>query len=269
MKTTIKREMRLIKSTEDKRRRLLISIPLTGVIRAEWAMARWGQTIPCNWSQVETAQWLDQLSPLGFLVADARNVAVQAFMEGNFEWLFFIDHDVIMPHNTFVTLNSYMLSKDYPIVGGLYFTKSCPSEPLVYKVPGGSYATDWKLGDKVWVSGMGLGCNILHRSILEVVWKDSEEYQVGGSRVRRVFDTPARSYYDPERHSWSAEGGTEDLVFYARLKNNNYYQKAGWSKFQKKEHPLLCDTTLFCRHIDLNGMQYPAYGEEKFFQKVK
>ena len=264
---TIKREMELFKSTVDMKRRLLISVPLTGLIRAEWAMARWGQVTPCNWSQGEMVQWLDQFSPLGFMVADARNVAVQAMMEGNYEWILFIDHDVILPPDTFNKMNQYMLKGDVPIVGGLYFTKSVPSEPLVYQGRGTSYATGWRLGDKVWVDGMGLGCNILHRSILEAVWKDSEQYKVGEAVARRVFDTPARSLYDAEKNIWKTEGGTEDLVFYSRLIDNGYFAKAGWPKFQKKKFPLLCDTSIFCRHIDWNGMQFPANGEEKVFAR--
>jgi hypothetical protein len=265
--TPIERNMSIFKATADMRRRLLISVPLTGLIRAEWALARWGQTVPCNWSQGEVVQWLDQFSPMGFLVADARNVAVQNMMAGNYEWLFFIDHDVILPPNTFSRMNEYMLKGDVPIVGGLYFTKSVPSEPLVYRGRGTSYATDWKLGEKVWVDGMGLGCNILHRSIIEAVWKDSPEYQIGTTIVRKVFDTPAHAIYDAEKLMWKTEGGTEDLVFYSRLMDGGYFAKAGWKKYQKMKYPLLCDTSLFCRHIDWNGIQYPANGEEKAFVK--
>lgn len=245
--------------------RLMISVPLTGLIRAEWALARYGQLIPTNWSQVEIISWLDMYSPMGFLVADARNVAVKQFIEQDFEWLFFIDHDVIMPINTFVKWNEYMLKKDVPIWGGLYFTKSVPSEPLTYRGLGTSYYTDWKLGDKVWLDGMGLGCNVIHRSIMEAVYKDSPEYQIGALKLRKVFETPQKTIYDAEKNTWTTTGGTEDISFYHRLKNKGYYKKAGWSKFQEKQYPLLCDTSIFAKHIDWDGIQYPANGEEKQF----
>ena len=29
--------------------RIVIGIPMTGTIRSEWALARYGQVIPCNW----------------------------------------------------------------------------------------------------------------------------------------------------------------------------------------------------------------------------
>jgi hypothetical protein len=263
----VKRDMQIFKATVDMRRRLFISVPLTGIIRAEWALARWGQVVPCNWSQAEVVQWLDQFSPMGFLVADARNVAIQQMMLSNYEWILFIDHDVVMPPDTFTRLNEYMLKGDIPIVGGLYFTKSMPSEPLMYQGRGTSYATDWKMGDKVWVDGMGLGCTLIHRSIFDAVWKEAEPYQVGAAAVRRVFETPARSWYDAENATWKTEGGTEDLVFFSRMIDNGILKKAGWPKYQKMKYPLLCDTNIYCRHIDWNGIQYPANGEDKKFMK--
>jgi len=263
----IKSKNKILKAEVNMRKRLMVSVPLTGLLRAEWALARYGQTIPCNWSQVEMISWLDMFAPLGFLVADARNVAVKQFIEGGFEWLFFIDHDVVMPPNTFQTWNQYMLKGDVPIFGGLYFTKSVPSEPLVYRGLGNSYFADWKMGEKVWVDGMGLGCNMIHRSMMENIYKDSKEYQIGQLKLKKVFETPSNTYFDAEKNAWFATGGTEDLTFYARLKREGYYKKGGWSKFQEKKYPLLCDTSIFARHIDWNGVQYPANGEEQQFVK--
>jgi hypothetical protein len=101
---------------------------------------------------------------------------------------------------------------------------------------------------------------------MEAVWKDSERYKVGGAPVRRVFDTPARTLFDAEKNMWKTEGGTEDLVFFSRIIDNGYFKKAGWPKYQKMKYPLLCDTSIFCRHIDWNGMQFPMNGEEREFK---
>jgi hypothetical protein len=248
-------------------KRVMITVPLTGVVRAEWMLARYGQAIPTNWSQVEMIQWLDMFSPMGFSVADARNVGVKSFLESQFEWLMFIDHDVILPNNTFVSFNERMNKKDIPIWGGIYFTKSRPSEPLIYRGRGNSYFGDWKLGEEVWCDGMGLGCNVIHRSILEAVAKDSEEYPIGNTKGKMVFDTPNKNIFDPITNTWGTMGGTEDLVFYSRLINGKYLKKAGWSKLQDKKYPFLCDTKLYCKHIDWDGVQYPAYGEDKEFMK--
>jgi hypothetical protein len=259
----------IIKAEIDLKKRIMLSVPLTGLLRAEWVLARYGQALPCNWNQMEIIQWMDQFSPLGFLVADARNVAAKNFIDGGYEWLFFIDHDVVMPINTFNSFNKRMLKGDIPVFGGLYFTKSVPSEPLVYKEFGASYATDWKLGDEVWVKGMGLGCNMIHRSIMEIAYKESEWYKIGDTKLKKVFDTPDQNKYDAEHQTWQRAGGTEDLTFYNKLVEDRILVRAGWGKFQKKTHPFLCDTKIFCRHIDWNGITYPANGEEKQFEGKK
>ena len=257
------RNTKIVNAQAKSGKRLMVSVPLTGLIRAEWMLGRYGQGIPTNWSISEVIQWLDTYSPLGFAVADARNSAVDAFIKGEFEWLFFIDHDVVLPYDTFSKLNRWMNKGTVPVMGGLYFTKSMPAEPLLYREWGSSYFMDWKMGDEVWVAGMGLGCNLIHRSLLEIIYKESEEYKMGSQTVRRVFESPSRTFFDAEAQSWRTEGGTEDIFFYKRLKNENIYKRAGWPNIQKKKWPVLCDTSIFCKHIDMSGVQYPANGEEK------
>ena len=160
-------------------KRIMIAIPVTGLVRVEWMVARYAQVVPCNWSQAEFFQWLDAYSPMGFSVADARNMTVATFLREGYEWLFFIDHDVLLPHGTLLWLNEMMQKGDVPIFGGLYFTKSVPSEPLIYRGKGTGFYPSWHFGDKVWVDGMGLGCHMIHRSILETIWNNSEEYMIG------------------------------------------------------------------------------------------
>jgi hypothetical protein len=263
----LSRNSTIVKSQVKAGKRILISIPMTGVVRAEWMLARYGQGVPTNWSNVEIIQWMDQYSPLGFLVADARNIAVDTFIKGDFEWLFFIDHDVVLPYDCFSKMNQWMIKGTVPVLGGLYFTRSVPSEPLLYRELGSSYFQDWVLGEEVWVGAMGLGCNLIHRSILEVIYKDSEEYQLGSQTVRRIFETPSKTYYDAENGGWRHEGGTEDIFFYNRLKKEKIYERAGWPDIQKKKWPILCDTSIFCRHISIDGIQYPLNGEELQFAK--
>lgn len=264
---TIRRNNQIIYSSKTATKRVFLSVPMTGLIRAEWAMARYGQGIPTNWSHNEFIQWIDMISPVGYMVADARNVAVSEFVKSGHEWLFFIDHDVVMPPNTFIHFNQRMLKGNVPIWGGLYFTKGTPAEPLVYREWGGSYATGWNIGEDVWVKAMGNGCNVFHNSVIRKAWEESDEYTVGGYRTRKVFETPIKSFKDPVTNVWATAGGTEDIVFYNRLIEDRILEKAGWGKFQKMPYPYLCDTRIFCKHIDNAGIQYPAHGEEKQFMK--
>jgi hypothetical protein len=248
-------------------KRVLIGIPMTGTLRSEWHLAYVSQVTPCNWSQAVSVQPLDHFSPMGFLVADARNIVADMAVKQRFEWLFFIDHDVCLPHNTLIKWNKYMRKGDIPIFGGLYFTRGRPAEPLVYRGFGNSFYDKWKIGQKVWVSGMGLGCTVISVDLLRAVWKDSEEYQPQkGIRVRKVFETPSASFVDPETGGVSTFVGTEDLAFYDRVHTGGYYKKAGFPKIQRKKYPLLCDTSVFCRHIGMDGVKYPSAGEEKDYQ---
>ncbi|RLC80963.1 MAG: hypothetical protein DRJ03_20735 [Chloroflexi bacterium] len=180
---------------------------------------------------------------------------------------FFIDHDTILPPDTILKFNDRMLKADVPIISGLYFTKSVPSEPLIYRGRGNSYYNKWKFGDEVWVDAVPNGCTLIHASILKVLYDESEEYVVKGHKVRRIYETPARSYFDPETQSWFNSVGTEDLAFCTRVMKDNIFKKAGWPKFQRKKYPFLIDTSIFCKHIDNNGIQYPANGEEQEFIK--
>ncbi len=256
---------KLFGKLEAAQNRILVGIPLTGLVRAEWMIARYGQVIPCNWSQVDCIHWLDQNSPLGFLVADARNMIATECVEQKFEWLFFIDHDVILPPTTVLRLNERMLKADVPMWSGLYFTKSVPSEPLVYRGRGNSYYNKWKLGQEVWVDGIPMGCALIHSSILKVLYDESEPYDLMGKTVRKIFETPARTWFDPETQSWFNAVGTEDLELCTRIMKNNILKKAGWPKLQRRKYPFMIDTSIFCRHIDFNGKQFPSAGEEMEF----
>lgn len=259
----------LIENTDSKiepGKRLMLGIPMTGLLRSEWVMARYGQMIPVNWGHVEYGWYLDQCSPLRFMVADARNIIATKAVEGDFEWLFFVDHDTILPPNTILTWNHRMLEGKIPVWSGLYFTKSVPSEPLVFRGRGNGFYNKWKLGDLVWVDGIPMGCTMIHVSILKALYEESEEYSISGGKVRRMFVTPSESYYDPEKKAWSNMTGTEDLHWCSRIMRDGIFEKAGWPEYQNKEYPFLIDTNIFCKHIDFNGIQYPSKGEEKAFQ---
>jgi len=252
----------LIISSKNYTSRILIGVPLTGLVRGEYMMARYGQIHPINWSSVEMIQWLDQYSPLGFLVADARNLIVDKCIRGEFEWLLFIDHDVVLAQGAFVKVNQRMLDNKIPMWSGLYFAKAVPSDPLVFRGTGNAYYKNWKLGDEVWVDGIPMGITLIHSSILKILWNESEEYKLMGKAVRRVFETPYTTMFDPETGNWFNYGGTEDLALCARIIREDVLRRAGWPKIAKRKFPFMIDTALFCRHIDPSGLQYPSRGEE-------
>lgn len=248
----------LLKSATQPTQRILIGIPMTGLLRSEWALARMGQIIPCNWSSSDYISWMNSCSPLGYAVAEARNVIVDRVVKEGFEWLLFIDHDVVLPPDAFVRINEYMLKPDYPVVSGLYYAKCHPPSPLLYRGRGNGHYTKWRHGDKVEVDGIPMGCTLIHSSLLKVMWDDAEEYMAGGNaKVRRVFDTPNGVYHNPQTGSVNTFSATEDIAWCNRVMAGGYLKKAGWTKIHKKKYPFLIDTGILCKHITMDGIAYP------------
>lgn len=237
--------------------RLLIGTATTGLVRIEWVAARYGAIIPCNWSNVQMTHYMDTYIPLRYQVDDAQNLIVREAIEKDFEWLLLLEHDVIIPQDAFVRLNEYMSGEKVPVVSGLYYSRSVPSEPLVYRGRGNGAYTKWKFGDKVWVDGVPTGMLLIHCAILREMWKESPEYAAGNQITRRVFETPRKLWVSPDSGEFHATTGTSDLNWCDRVMRDGYFEKAGWKKYQKKKYPFLLDTNIFCRHVDMDGRQYP------------
>lgn len=238
-------------------KRVLIGVPMTGLVRSEWAFARMCQIIPCNWSASDTVNWLPQSSPIGYAVAEARNIIADQAVREKFEWLLFLDHDVVLPPTAFVQIDDYIKRGDIPIVAGLYFAKAHPPSPLIYRGRGNGSFDKWRIGDLVWADGSGMGCTLISVKVLELMWKDAPQYVAGGNKkVRKIFDTPSGMNVDPEKRSWNSYSGTEDLAWYNRVMAGKYLKKAGF-KVPNDKYPVLVDTRIFCKHMTNDGMIYP------------
>ena len=248
--------------------RLLIGTPTLGVVRMEWVQGRFGQTIPTNFSLVDIHQFMNTYAPLGFQITDAENLTAKMVMEGKFDWFLSWEDDNIPPLDALLKVNQYIIKADVPIVSGLYFTKSVPPEPILYRGTGMGHYANWKMGDKVWVDGLPFGFTLIHSSIIRALWDESPEYLVNGTMTRRVFDNPMESYVDPITGGWMNSSGTSDLAWCKRIIENKIFEKAGWPEFQKKEFPFLVDTDIFVKHIDReSGQIYPIALPKEFLQK--
>lgn len=248
----------MFKAAIPAQKRILIGVPMTGLVRSEWAFSRMSQVIPCNWSASDTVNWLPQSSPIGYAVAEARNLIVEQAVTQGFEWLLFLDHDVIMPPDCFVKINNYIIDGSIPVVSGLYFAKAHPPSPLVYRGRGNGSYEKWRIGDKVWVDGIPMGLTLINVKVLKLMWEIAPEYVAGGNRkVRKVFDTPSGMNVDPERRSWNSYAGTEDLAWCNRVMAGKFLQKAGFKKIGDQQYPFLIDTSMFCKHMTNDGMIYP------------
>ena len=250
--------------------RIMVAVPYTGLIRVEWSVGKNSQVVPVNWAQIDYMSLLDPYSPLGFQVADARNLAVDRFLKGEHDWLWFIDHDVVLPQGTTLRMNQYMIDAKVPIVSGLYFTKGKPSEPLIFRGRGNGYYADWQMGDKVWVDGVPMGCTLIHRSILKAVSDKVDSYKLKGRQIKEVFKTPSRIFEDPETGAFENATGTEDLEFCSYVLDNDILKETGWKDLVGKKNPFIIDTGIYCQHIDFHGTTFPSDGEElKFIPEDK
>jgi hypothetical protein len=104
---------------------------------------------------------------------------------------------------------------------------------------------------------------LIHNSIIKALWAEAAEYMVGGTLTRRVFKHPEAK--DDEVGFFSISG-TTDLQFCNECIEKKIFDKAGWSKYQKMEFPFLVDTSIFVKHIDNNGNQYPLNMPLEFLQ---
>ena len=245
-------------------KRILIGIPCTGLFRVEWVQARFSQIIPTNWSHAEVFQFMSSYMPMAYQLSDAENLIAKVVVEQNYEWLLFVESDNLLPPNTFRKINEYMLSRKYAVVGGLYFTKSVPPEPMIYRGRGNGYFDKWKFGDKVMCDGLPFGCTLISGDLIREIWKDSSEYKVNDTITRRLFESPNDSWRDPISGAFMQAGGTSDLNFFNRVIKGGYLKRAGFPHLQKLKYPFMVDTTIFVKHIDNNGVQWPLAVPEKF-----
>ena len=257
------------KAKKNKTRKVLIFTPCTGLLRVEWVQSRYGQIIPTNWSQSEIKHICSDYMPLEYQLADAQNLMALKVVQDDYDWVIFIEHDNLIPPDTFVKFNEYMNKGDVPIVSGLYFTRSDPPEPIVYRGRGNSHYTDWKMGDKFWVDGVPFGCLLMNASLIKEAWKESAEYTVGNQITRRVFDNTPKQTIDARTKEPLNESGTTDLIWCTRLMEKGLFKKAGWDKYQKMKNPFLVDSTIFVGHIEQNGRVYPLKVPDKFIPKKK
>lgn len=253
------------------RQKVLVATPTLGLVRMEWVAARYNQVIPTNWSKTDMVQYLNGYIPLRYTVADAQNMAVQACLDGGFQWLMFIEDDTIPPADAFLRFTEYMDKADIPVVSGLYFTRSVPPEPMVYRGRGNHYFRDWKLEDKVWADGVPTGCVIIHADLLKAMWNDSPTYTVKhtGDATRRVFNDPAQTWFNEETGAQETFIGTSDLDFCSRVIQGDYLTKAGFPEIAKRKHPFLIDTNIFCKHIEKDGRQFPLEFPAEFLPDDK
>lgn len=256
-------------SNPDWNKRVLIFTPTTGLVRIEWVNARYGQIIPCNWSNVNMQQFVTPYVPIEYQLADAQNLMAKKVVEDDYEWIIYIEHDNIVPQDLLLRFGEYINEGSVPIVSGVYFTKGEPCEPILYRGRGNSFYKDWKFGDKVWVDGIPFGCRLEKADFIKEAWKTSPEYMVGQTLTRRVFEQPAKMWFDEKTGGMASKVGTTDLAWCSRIIDEKLFEKCGFPELQKEQYPFLVDTNIFVRHIDNQGRIFPLTIPERYLPDNK
>lgn len=197
--------------------------PRLSPVTVQWHRARSNLALPTNINQVQL--YLD-----GMEVGDARNKAVETVlgMENQPEFLCFLDHDVIAPHD-FITKLLYRARHfpDHGVFAGVYCLKSQPAEPLIYKEWGAGPFWDWTVGDLLidGVVGVHMGLTLIRTSLLRRM-ADAQPW----------FKTTNETHV--KNNGVHTNRGTEDL----------YFCKKAVEEFGAQ---ILVDTSVLAGHQDI------------------
>lgn len=122
----------------------------------------------------------------------AKERLAELAISNNCDFVFFLDDDVICPPDTLIKMiRLWRSDPKYKIISGVYWSKSEPSMPLIFKGNlEGSY-WDWTTDDLITVDGAGAGCLFVDTSVFKDMPKPwfSNQY---------FFEDP-RSEYDLEK----------------------------------------------------------------------
>jgi hypothetical protein len=142
-------------------KKLAILVPHTGEVSSEWCLMFREIPLPVG-SQIFMSR--------GMPIDVTRESMVKTALDAGFEWIFFLDSDVILPKDTFQKLFSHNL----PLISGLYKAKKPNgffwAAWMKGKTPDGKDAfvpvANWN-GRLFEVDVIGTGCMLIHRSVFE------------------------------------------------------------------------------------------------------
>ena len=149
----------------------------------------------------------------------ARNTGCQKLLELGWEWLFFLDDDVIPPPDAVMRL----LNHKKPIVSGLYYRRYEPIVPVMLRDSeyGPQWIREFNAPELIEVDYVGAGCLLIHRDVLNSLQPLSARCRWFEWRCDRT-DLP------------HLERTSEDFTFCKHARNHGY--------------KIYVDTGIQCRH---------------------
>lgn len=196
---------------------VVIGIPSFGMVSTYFMQSRTSQQFPLVSSAIDKIV-------LNKPIAEARNEIVEFALEQGANYIYWLDDDVIPPPDAFMKL--YRHQKD--IVNGVYWSKSNPPMPLLFRGHLSGPYWDWHVGDLIEIDAAGNGLTLVKTDVYRTI---SEK--VGGP----WYSTEYGSFAGPVKES--PYNNTEDLYFY-------------W-KARKAGYKIWADTSVQAFHYDKNN----------------
>lgn len=162
-----------------------------------------------------------------------RNSACQQALQNNFSWLFFLDSDVIPPHDAILRL----MRHNKPIISGVYHRRSPPVGIPVMQKPAGQWIVNYPPNKVIEVDVVGAGCLLIRRDLLEAVAKQPQR------AGKPWFDWRV----DMMGHLPKEECMSEDFTFCRHVK-------------RQLGIPILVDTSVQCSHIGNAEARLHSFG---------
>ena len=183
-----------------------------------------------SFSNMEKPPIWDVMRLSGLPWGEARTQAAYQMLNGAYQWLFFLDCDILTPKDTIPRLMSHHL----PIVSGLYhqrfptwlgtsgdylpvmFNEVAGADGVIAKQP----ITEFTPGSLVEAAYVPAGCLLIHRSVFE-------RFIANG--IKRIFEWTLHQAAEPP-----GSGRSEDFEFSARARALGY--------------KCIVDTSIICTH---------------------
>jgi len=196
-----------------------------------WVIPSLGRPVPLKWAihfksiNAPINYNVEHMIIVGKPVADARNEACEMALERGCKYLFFLGDDVVpLSLNTLRQLIYRMETiKDCGVIGGVYSTKCEPSAPLIFRENGQGSYWDWKIGELIEITGIGMDCTLIRTEILKELPKP-------------WFQTLDNDKFDDGINQ--ADQWTEDLYFCKKVTETETWK-------------IYADCSLMCEHWDV------------------
>lgn len=180
---------------------VVIGIPSFGMVSTYFLQSRASMQFPLVSSAIDKIV-------LNKPIAEARNEIVEYALNQGANYIFWLDDDVIAPPDSFLKL----LRHNKDIINGVYWSKSNPPMPLLFRnhLEGPYY--NWHVGDLIEIDAAGNGLTLVKTEVYRKISKE-----LGGP----WYSTEYLSFAG-QQASFSPPNNTEDLYFYWKAKKAGY-----------------------------------------------